>query len=138
MPFLSAKQLTPSVQFDPEADGYSLSGDEDKINIVLLNILENAVKYAVPGTTVTCRIQNPAERQTIRIEMENTIPEESIDTAQLQKAFYRGDTLQQGAGLGLWLCREIIRLHTGTLAIHSARHLFTLQIEIPLLPGAPS
>jgi two-component system heavy metal sensor histidine kinase CusS len=132
MIFLTAKHLTPSIQFDPEADGYFLDADEDKICIVLLNLVENAVKYAVPGTTITCRIRKPAERQTILVEMENSITEEKIDTALLQKAFYRGDTLQQGAGLGLWLCSEIVRLHHGTLVLHSAHHLFTAQVEIPL------
>ncbi len=132
MIFLTAKHLTPSIQFDPEADGYFLDADEDKICIVLLNLLENAVKYSVPGTTITCRIRKPAERQTMFIEMENSIPEEQVDTAQLQEAFYRGDTLQRGAGLGLWLCSEIVRLHKGTLTLHSVHHLFTVQVEIPL------
>jgi signal transduction histidine kinase len=132
MIFLTAKHLTPSIQFDPEADGYFLDADEDKICIVLLNLLENAVKYSVPGTTITCRIRKPAGKQTIFVEMENSINEENIDTAPLQEAFYRGDTLQRGAGLGLWLCTEIVRLHNGTLALHSAHHLFIVQVEIPL------
>ncbi len=134
MLFLTAKHLTPFIQFDPEADGFSLDADEDKIFIVLLNLLENAVKYAVPGTTITCHIRKPAGKQTILVEMENTIPEETVDTALLQEAFYRGDTIQRGAGLGLWLCSEIIRLHKGTLILRSAHHLFNVQMEIPLQP----
>src|ERR1700754_685686 len=59
MPFLTAKHLTPSIQFDPEADGYFLDADEDKACIVLLNLLENAIKYAVAGTTINCRIRKP-------------------------------------------------------------------------------
>ncbi len=135
MLFLTARHLTPSIQFDPEADGYFLEADEDKICIVLLNLVENAIKYAVPGTTITCRIRKPAGQQTIVVEMENSIAEEKIDTASLQEAFYRGDTLQRGAGLGLWLCSEIIRRHHGTLTLHSARHLFSAQTEIPLRPA---
>jgi signal transduction histidine kinase len=132
MPFLIAKHLTPSIQFDPEADGYFLDADEDKVCIVLQNLLENAVKSAVAGTTITCRIRIPTCNQTILVEMENRTAEEKIDTALLQEAFYRGDTLQRGAGLGLWLCSEIVRLHHGTLSLHSARHLFTAQVAIPL------
>jgi len=132
MIFLTAKHLTPSIQFDPEADGYFLDADEDKIGIVLLNLQENAVKYSAPGTTITCRIRKPVGNQTILVEMENSISEEKMDTALLQEAFYRGDTLQRGAGLGLWLCSEIVRLHNGTLTLHSAHHLFIVQVEIPL------
>lgn len=138
MIFINAKHLTPSIQFDPEADGYSLEADEDKLGIILLNLLENAVKYAVPGTTITCRIRKPAGDQTILVEMENSIAEEKIDTSPLQEAFYRGDTLQRGAGLGLWLCSEIVRLHNGTLTLHSAHHLFNAQIELPLRPNTPT
>ena len=132
MIFLTAKHLTPSIQFDPEADGYFLDADEDKIGIVLLNLQENAVKYSAPGTTITCRIRKSVGNQTILVEMENSISEEKMDTALLQEAFYRGDTLQRGAGLGLWLCSEIVRLHNGTLTLHSAHHLFIVQVEIPL------
>lgn len=132
--FLTEKHLTPSVQFDPEADGYSIDADEDKINIVLLNLLENAVKYAVPGTTIVCRIQKPSDHSTILIRMENTIKEESVDTIPLQDAFYRGDRLQRGAGLGLWLCSEITRLHKGQLTLSSGGHQFTAQVEIPIHP----
>ncbi len=135
MIFLTASQLTPSIQFDPETDGYFLDADEDKICIVLVNLLENAIKYAVPGTTIVCRIRKPAEKQTILVEMENSISEEKVDTAPLQEAFYRGDSVQRGAGLGLWLCSEIVRLHNGFLTLYSARHLFTVQVEIPLQPS---
>ena len=134
MIFLTAKHLTPSILFDPESDGYFLDADEDKICIILLNLVENAVKYSVSGTTITCRILKPAGKQTILIELENSILEEKVDTAQLQEAFYRGDTLQRGAGLGLWLCSQIIRLHKGSLTLHSANYRFTAQMEIPLRP----
>jgi two-component system heavy metal sensor histidine kinase CusS len=132
MVFLNEKHLTPSIRFDPEADGYFLDADEDKIRIVLINLLENALKYAVPGTAILCRICKPEFKETILVEMENTIPEERIDTRQLQDAFYQSDALQQGAGLGLWLCREIIRLHRGTLEVRSNDHLFVVAIELPL------
>jgi two-component system heavy metal sensor histidine kinase CusS len=134
MILLSEKHLTPSIRFDPEADGYFLDADEDKICIVLLNLLENAIKYSVPGTTVACLIRKPTERQAVLVEMENSIPEEKIDTALLQEAFYRGDTVQRGAGLGLWLCSEIVRLHNGTLTLQSADYFFNVSIVIPLHP----
>ena len=71
----------------------------------------------------------------IVVEMENSIPEEKIDTSSFQDAFYRGDRLQRGAGIGLWLCGETVRQHNGTLILGSAHHLFTIQVEIPLHPS---
>lgn len=130
--FLNEKNLTPSIQFDPEADGYFLTADEDKIYIVLLNILENAVKYSVPGTTIACRISKPLENQTILIIMENKTQEDYIETTRLQAPFVRADNIQRGAGLGLWLCDEIIRLHSGSLTLKSENHLFTVKIGLPL------
>jgi len=131
---LNAKHFTPVIDFDPEADGYFLVGDEDKLCIVLLNLLENAIKYGVSGTTIACRIRKSLRDQTLIVEMENSIPEESIDTRKLQNAFFRGDSRQRGDGLGLWLCSEIIRLHKGSLGITSGDHRFQVKVEIPLHP----
>ena len=130
--FLNEKHLTPSIEFDPEADGYFLEADEDKISIVLVNLLENALKYAVPGTIVACRIRKSEQKESLLVEMENTIAEEQVNTRQLQEAFYRNDVLQQGAGLGLWLCSEIARLHHGTLVLRSEHHRFIVVLELPL------
>jgi two-component system heavy metal sensor histidine kinase CusS len=130
--FFDANHLNPNIEFDPEAEGFFLTADEDKLCIVLVNLLENAIKYAVVGTTITCRINKPAGGQTIMVEMENSISEETIDTSQLQDAFYQAAPIQRGAGLGLWLCSEIVRLHRGALNILSADYHFSVQIEIPV------
>lgn len=133
MGFLAARSLTPSIYFDPEADGFMAVGDEDKIAIVLLNLVENATKYATPGTAIDCRVMRPAPGRVIVVEIENVISEERVDTVSLGKPFHREDRLESGAGLGLWLCNEIMRLHKGGMEVSSAGHRFMVAVFIPCL-----
>jgi signal transduction histidine kinase len=131
-PMLISRHLQPIVTFDPERDGYMIHGDEDKIEIILMNVLGNAVNYAVAGTTVICRV-GPASDDRISIEMENVISEEQIDTDCLQEAYHRESDLAGGAGIGLWLCGEIARLHGGELQLRSGGYRFLARVELPAI-----
>ena len=104
--------------------------DEDKIRIVLLNLLENAAKYGVKDTTVICKVERPASDNELIVEFTNTTKEEKVSTENLQVAFYRSDLVQRGAGLGLWLSNEIIRLHDGKIDISSGRHHFHVRVSL--------
>lgn len=66
------------------------------------------------------------------LEFKNITYNRNIDTSELRNAFHRGDNLQHGSGLGLWLCAEIIRLHNGTLSLASVEQQFSVTIELPL------
>ena len=130
-PFLTAIPVTPSIEFDQEACSFIIKGDEEKIAMVLFNLVENAVKYAVPGSTLRCRVFTIDNRLMV-MEMENAINEERIEVARLPDAFFQGDHLHNGAGLGLWLCSEIMRLHGGRLKLESEGFRFLAKVEFPL------
>jgi signal transduction histidine kinase len=66
------------------------------------------------------------------LQFTNDIQEETVDVEGLQQAFFRVGALPNGAGLGLWLCAEIVRLHGGTMKLHSAEHQFSVKISLPL------
>ena len=105
-----------------------LRGDKDKIRRVLINIVDNAVKYNVEEG----RIQWKAfeTKGGIEISLYNTgpgIPRE--DLSRVFDQFYRVDksrsTEYGGAGLGLAIVQEIVRLHKGTVSIDSQEGLWT-------------
>ena len=62
----------------------------------------------------------------------NTTTEERVKSDNVQVAFYRSDLVQKGAGLGLWLCNEIIRLHDGRIEVSSGGHRFEVTVNLPL------
>lgn len=135
LPLLRQKNLEPVIHFDEETADYVVQADEDKIRIVLLNLLENAAKYAVKNTPITCRVDRAAGADGLIVQFVNTTNEEKVATDYLQVAFYRSDLMQKGAGLGLWLCNEIIRLHRGRITVTSSHHRFEVTVNLPLSEG---
>lgn len=132
LPLLRQKNLEPVIRFDEEAADFVISADEDKIRIVLLNLVENAAKYGVRDTTITCKVERSATTGELTVEIANVMGVENINTENLQVAFYRSDLIQKGAGLGLWLCNEIVRLHGGRIAVSSGNHRFTVRISLSI------
>jgi len=128
LPLLRQKNLEPIIRFDEEAADFTILADQDKMRIVLLNLLENAAKYGVHNTAITCKVVKTETEMAVRFT--NITTSEKINTENLQVAFYRSDLVQKGAGLGLWLSNEIIRLHGGDIQLSSSNHRFTVTIRL--------
>jgi two-component system heavy metal sensor histidine kinase CusS len=129
---LRQKNFEPVIHFDEEVADFIIQADEDKIRIVLLNLLENAAKYGVKDTAIICKVEKPVGVEELTVQFVNTTNEEKVATDHLQVAFYRSDLVQKGAGLGLWLCNEIIRLHHGRIEVTSGHHRFEVTVNLPL------
>ncbi len=98
------------------------SVDAGRIQQVLVNLLENAVRYSPPGSNVTVSLARrpPA---TARIEVRDAGPGLSPDEqARIFDRFVRGAASAgtSGLGLGLYLCRAIVEQHGGTIGVDSA------------------
>jgi two-component system heavy metal sensor histidine kinase CusS len=132
LPLLRQKNLEPVVHFDEEAADFIVQADEDKIRIVLLNLLENAAKYAVKNTAIVCKVEKSALTEELTVQFINTTNEENVATENLQMAFFRSDLVQKGAGLGLWLCKEIIRLHNGRIEVASGHYRFEVTVNLSI------
>ncbi|HEY4108711.1 HAMP domain-containing sensor histidine kinase [Puia sp.] len=132
LPLLRQKNLEPVIRFDEEAADFIVTADEDKIRIVLLNLVENAAKYGVRDTAITCKVGRVTMSGELTVEFTNITGTEKVNTENLQVAFYRSDLIQRGAGLGLWLCNEIIRLHGGRIEVSSGNHRFSVRISLPM------
>ena len=96
--------------------------DVGRMQQVLVNLLENAVRYSPAGSNITVglALQAPA---TARIEVRDAGPGLSVDEqARIFDRFVRGAASEgtSGLGLGLYLCRAIIEQHGGTIGVDSA------------------
>jgi two-component system, OmpR family, sensor histidine kinase KdpD len=104
---------------------------------VLFNLLDNASKYAPPGTTISLR----AERTDTSVLVQVLDEGEGIPAGDLERIFdkfYRvraGDRQRAGTGLGLAICRGFLEAMGGTIAAANRQDrsgaVFTLQIPIP-------
>lgn len=100
-------------------------GDRTKLEQVLVNLLTNAIKFTPEGGQVTLRIGKSADGKHAEARVSDTgigIP--AAEQGRIFDLFYQVDSSPErrfgGTGLGLSLCREIIRLHHGELTVASA------------------
>lgn len=119
-------------------------GDENRVRMVLTNLLTNAVKYSPRGGTI--RVGGWVEGNRARVY----VSDEGIgvaveDRERIFERFYRADNslsrAAQGAGLGLYLAKVIVEAHGGRIFVESqpqrgSRFIFTLSLDRPQLGGA--
>jgi signal transduction histidine kinase len=109
------------LKVDEPAEPLEADVDRDRFQIVIRNLLSNAAKYSPAGSDITVRIQRENGNATVAvIDQGEGISME--DQAHLFTRFGRIQNTQhvQGTGLGLWLSREIARMHDGDLTVQSA------------------
>jgi len=110
--------------------------DAERISQVLRNLLDNVAKHTPPGTPVELRAHREGTR--IRIEVANRGPGlPAEDIASIFEKFGRGHRAAArqtpGAGLGLYLSRQIVRAHGAELTVASvpgSETIFALDLEI--------
>jgi len=109
--------------------------DAALIEQVLANLLENAAKHTPPGTRITLRVDRQDDSLLVSVEDAGPgLP--AGDPEQLFAKFHRGNTegTVAGVGLGLAICRAIVRLHGGKIWAEQrpeggAAFRFTLAVE---------
>jgi len=105
-------------------DGIEIFGDRTALLRAISAVLENSLKYNnEPEIHIEARLTKEEDRITLRIS-DNGVGLGAGDVQAVFNRFYRvGQELQRqhsGTGLGLYLCREIIRAHGGEIAAQSA------------------
>jgi len=114
-----------------------VAGDEDKLRQVLINLVDNAVKYSPDGGTVEVRIEPNSTNVSVSVTDQGL----GIPIAEQQRIFgkfYRVDPQLSrgvgGTGLGLYICRELVRRMDGCLTVTSREgEGSTFVVELPLV-----
>lgn len=101
--------------------------DVDKLEIVLTNLLENAIKYSPDHSIVSVQID-----KNDRYEVELTNPSQLpvADVESLKSEFKKENTFSAGLGMGLWISDQIMKLHGSELKLKSGNGLFRALIVI--------
>ncbi|HEX8824584.1 MAG TPA: ATP-binding protein, partial [Archangium sp.] len=98
-------------------------GDRDRLEQVLVNLLENAHKYSPEGETISVEVEARAGEARLHVK-DRGIGVPAQDQARLFQRFYRAGNASYrnfgGLGLGLFISHSIARLHGGSLSLTSA------------------
>jgi len=105
----------------PSPSEIPFTGDEELLQRMLMNVLQNAVRYSPAGGTVGLEVQSDASGVTIRVKDQGPgIPE--ADRERIFDRFVRVDTARggDGAGLGLPIARWVAVAHGGSLDVEAS------------------
>ncbi len=120
---VEADQKQIKLNFVPAQDLPDIYFDNDKIQDVMVNLIDNAIKYTPPGGRIEVRTK-PMEGYVV-VEVEDSgrgISYDELD--QLFDKFKRGDGIYKvdttGSGLGLYIAKKIIEAHGGNIWAESS------------------
>lgn len=137
----AAKEKKIAIVEEIDAGLPSLPLDEQRMIQVIANLLGNALKYTPPGGSIHVKTR-VTEGEQLEFSVSDTgcgIPQEEQD--HIFDRLYQvktGDATTGGIGLGLYLCRELVQLHGGTIWVESRYGKgSTFRFVIPIAPRLP-
>lgn len=129
-PKLRERNKTMELDIPEELELYV---DADKMARVFNNLLKNAIAYSESGSTIQVRAREAEKRITIAFTSRGEIPQEKLN--DIFEKFYRLDASRSsatgGAGLGLAIARDIVRLHSGEVTAQSDGTFTTFTVTLP-------
>jgi PAS domain S-box-containing protein len=113
----SDRQISVRVSEPPES--YQATVDGVRIEEVVVNLIDNAVKYSPAGTAIDVELTSTPD--TIRLAVRDRGPGiRKADVARIFEPFHRSATANvPGVGLGLHIAKEIVELHGGSLTVEA-------------------
>jgi PAS domain S-box-containing protein len=124
------------LSLDVEPDVPLAAGDPDKLRQILVNLVDNAIKYSPEGTPVEVAVESTERR--VRLSVTDRGPGIARgEQARVFERFYRVDASHArapgGTGLGLYICRGLAERMDGTVGLVSEEgEGSTFWVELPL------
>ncbi len=95
--------------------------DKEKIQVVLNNLIQNAIKFTASGGEVSLKLSS--ENNSVIFTLSDTgtgIPEEKLsDIFEPYFGTTEGTNKEKGMGLGLWIANTFVKLHDGSIIVES-------------------
>lgn len=135
---LLAEQYNITLELDAPAELPSIQGDGNKLERVLDNLLDNALKYTPEGGLITVAVRPVNGQVEVRVTDTGTgIPPEY--QGRIFERFTRvpgSEGRRRGLGWGLAFCRSVIEAHGGRIWLESevgqgSTFAFTIPVEMP-------
>ena len=132
-----ARATEKNLDVDPQFPDNRLMvrADKDAITQVIYNLLDNAVKFARPGSCITVRLYIEDKKAFVSVKDEGeTIPPD--DLPYIFDRFHKSDRSRSldkdGVGLGLYLVKTILNSHDEDIAVKSEDGVTEFVFTLPL------
>jgi len=122
------KNLDLNVEFDE----YEISGDEELLKQVWINLLDNAVKYSPDYGFLEVKIA--AKENAVTVDISNTGEEIPVSIRdKIFDKFYQGDESHSstGNGIGLAIVKKVVELHNGSINVRCNNGITTFSVTLP-------
>ena len=104
------------------APGVKMTGDRIKLNQILYNLIDNAMKYTPDGGRIRVSLTEEGDTLVWRVQ-DNGIGIPAADREHIFERFYRVDKARSretgGTGLGLSIVKQMVGMHGGTIQVES-------------------
>ncbi len=134
--------VTHVLRYDGPVDPLRIEGDAVRLEQVLDNLLQNAAKYSPPGSTITVQVGQQHERAWIAVRDEGVGIKPAVVPHLFERSYRAPDSSTRavpGMGIGLYVVREIVAMHGGTVEVESVPGKgSTFTVWLPRLPDYAS
>ncbi|HVN55004.1 MAG TPA: ATP-binding protein [Anaerolineaceae bacterium] len=137
---LQAERAGLSMRLECPADLHAVSGDPERLQQVLVNLLHNAIKFTPPGGEVVVRAE-PGHNEIIFQICDTGVGIPAKDLTRIFERFYKADRARTGGGtgLGLSIARHIVEAHGGRIWAESEINrgsVFSFTLPLAAKPGS--
>lgn len=132
-----AAKANLSLLLHAEKEPVMISGDRQRLQQLINNVLGNSITYTEQGGTIEISLKSDGSKAQMNImDTAPGVPEDALP--QLFNRLFRVEQSRNrslgGAGLGLAICQQIVTAHNGTVtANHSPTGGLWVQVTLPLL-----
>ncbi|MEO7994774.1 MAG: ATP-binding protein [bacterium] len=117
---LSTLAETRQIDLGLEAgtDSVEVQGDSESLTVLLVNLVDNAIRYTSEGGRVDVVVATENDEATVRV-IDNGPGIPAAERERVFDRFYRRPGVGEGSGLGLAIAKTIARRHNATLSLES-------------------
>lgn len=101
-----------------------IQGDKDRLRQVLINLIQNSIKFTDEGGFINIIVSQDEEYTTIKV-VDNGAGIEKENLEKVLDKFFQEDYNESGSGLGLAISNEIVKLHGGKMTLNSKKGVGT-------------
>ncbi|MBU5484797.1 HAMP domain-containing histidine kinase [Clostridium sp. MSJ-11] len=118
---VTSKEKGVTINFDNDDKEYFISGDENSLKQVFINLISNSLKFVEEGGKVWINIEETKENIVVEV-IDNGVGIKKEDLPFVFERLYRGDKSRnkiEGSGIGLAIVKNILTFHSAWIKVES-------------------